>query len=83
MPVSTVNISFNTEFLAQLDKIARNEARTRSELIREATRMYIERKNEWQKIFETGSQIGKTLEIIQEDVINEIKSHRKTNQKTK
>ena len=79
MPVSTVNISFNTDFLAQLDQIARNEARTRSELIREATRMYIERKNEWEKIFEIGNQIGKTLEITEEDVINEIKSHRKLN----
>ena len=83
MPVSTVNISFNTDFLTQLDQIANDEARTRSELIREAARMYIERKKEWQKIFETGSQIGKTLEITEDDIISEIKLHRKTKQKTK
>ena len=83
MPISTVNISFNKDFLAQLDQVANDEARTRSELIREATRMYIERKKEWQKIFETGKQIGKTLEITQDDVMHEIKLHRKTKQKAK
>ena len=83
MPVSTVNISFNTDFLAQLDQIANDEARSRSELIREATRMYIERKKEWQSIFETGNQIGKTLEISQDDIINETKLHRKAKNKIK
>jgi len=83
MPVSTVNISFNTDFLAQLDQIANDEARTRSELIREAARMYIDRKKEWQKIYETGSQIGKTLEISEEDIMSEIKLHRKAKRKNK
>ena len=83
MPVSTVNISFNSDFLVQLDQIANDEARTRSELIREAVRIYIDRKKEWKKIFETGRQIGKTLEISQDDVINEIKARRKINQKNK
>jgi metal-responsive CopG/Arc/MetJ family transcriptional regulator len=51
MPVSTVNISFQNDLLVQIDQIAHNEARTRSELIREAIRMYIERKKEWENIF--------------------------------
>jgi len=83
MPVSTVNISFNTEFLAQLDQIANAEARTRSELIREAARIYIERKKEWQKLFEIGNQIGKTLEISQENLMDEIKEHRRAKKKNK
>ena len=44
MAVATVNISFQEDLLGQIDKIAQNEARTRSELIREAARIYIERK---------------------------------------
>jgi hypothetical protein len=40
MAVSTVNISFQTDLLKQIDNIAQNEARTRSELIREAARLY-------------------------------------------
>ena len=78
MPVSTVNISFNNDFLLQLDQIANDEARTRSELIREAVRIYMDRKKEWNQIFEAGQQIGKTLEISEKDVINEIKKHRKS-----
>jgi metal-responsive CopG/Arc/MetJ family transcriptional regulator len=77
MPVSTVNISFQSDFLVQIDQIANNEARTRSELIREAIRMYIERKKEWEKIFKTGKEIGSTLDISEGDVMNEIKEYRK------
>jgi metal-responsive CopG/Arc/MetJ family transcriptional regulator len=51
MAVSTVNISFQKTLLDQIDQTANDEARTRSELIRKAVKMYIERKQEWQGIF--------------------------------
>jgi metal-responsive CopG/Arc/MetJ family transcriptional regulator len=44
MAVSTVNISFQEDLLDQIDEMAKTEARTRSELIREAARIYFERK---------------------------------------
>jgi metal-responsive CopG/Arc/MetJ family transcriptional regulator len=37
-----VLVSFPEEFLAEVDRIAREESRTRSELLREAVRLYIE-----------------------------------------
>ncbi|RMF30574.1 MAG: ribbon-helix-helix protein, CopG family [Chloroflexi bacterium] len=37
-----VMISFPEEFLAEVDRIAREEHRSRSELVREALRFYIE-----------------------------------------
>ena len=37
MKSSTVNISFNDDLLEKIDKVAREESRSRSELIREAT----------------------------------------------
>jgi len=40
----TVNISFNDELLEQLDQVAREESRSRSELIREAAREAILRR---------------------------------------
>ena len=83
MPVSTVNISFQKDLLVQIDEIAGNEARTRSELIREAVRIYIERKKEWEKIFKVGKEIGSGLDISEEDVMGEIKAYRKTSQKIK
>jgi metal-responsive CopG/Arc/MetJ family transcriptional regulator len=78
MPVSTVNISFQTKLLDQIDEIANEEARTRSELIREAVRMYIERKREWQSMFAAGKRIGKTLQITEDDVMGEIKEYRES-----
>jgi metal-responsive CopG/Arc/MetJ family transcriptional regulator len=76
MPVSTVNISFQKELLVQLDQIAKNEARTRSELIREAVRMYIKRRKEWEMIFKTGKKIGANLSISEKDLIGETKKSR-------
>jgi metal-responsive CopG/Arc/MetJ family transcriptional regulator len=78
MPVSTVNISFQTQLLDQIDEMANDEARTRSELIREAVRMYIERKKEWQSIFSIGKNIGAKLKITEDDVMSEIKEYRKS-----
>ena len=83
MPVSTVNISFQRDFLVQIDQIANAEARTRSELIREAVRAYIDRKKEWERIFIIGNEIGSKLKISEEDVMNEIKEYRKTKNKIK
>lgn len=37
-----VMVSFPDEFLAEVDRIARDEHRSRSELLREAVRLYIE-----------------------------------------
>ena len=83
MPVSTVNISFQEDFLVQIDEVASNESRTRSELIREAVRLYIGRKREFERIFAIGKQIGATLEISEKDVMKEIKANRKKKYSTK
>lgn len=77
MAISTVNISFQANLLSQIDQVAFNEARTRSELIREAVRIYIERKKEWETLFQMGANIASTLEIQEKDVMKEIKKHRK------
>ncbi len=76
MAVSTVNISFQEDLLQQIDKIAQNEARSRSELIREAARMYIEKKQRWQSIFSYGESIAPKLAVLEEDIMKEIKSAR-------
>jgi metal-responsive CopG/Arc/MetJ family transcriptional regulator len=81
MAVSTVNISFQKNLLAQIDLIAFNEARTRSELIREAVRMYIERKKEWEAVFQTGAKIGAALEISENDIMEEVKAYRQLKQR--
>jgi metal-responsive CopG/Arc/MetJ family transcriptional regulator len=83
MSTSTVNIPFQDDFLFQIDQIAGNESKTRSELIQNAVRLYIDRKNEVEEILSIGKQIGSTLEISENDVINEIKEYRKEKQQIK
>lgn len=77
MPISTVNISFQDDLLREIDSVAKTEARSRSELIREAARAYIQRKQKFDKILTTGLAIGKSLELTEDDLINEIKTVRK------
>jgi metal-responsive CopG/Arc/MetJ family transcriptional regulator len=83
MSVSTVNIPFQDDFLVQIDQIANIESRTRSELIMQAVRLYIDQKQEFEEIFKLGKQIGSTLEISEDDVMGEIKNHRKAKQQVK
>ena len=77
MAVATVNISFQEDLLGQIDQVARNESRTRSELIREAARVYIERKRKWESIFAYGERISSKYQFTEDDVNEEIRKYRK------
>ena len=77
MAVATVNISFQEDLLRQIDRIAQNEARTRSELIREAARIYIERKKKWESIFAYGESISSKYKFTEEEINTEIRRYRK------
>ena len=76
MAVSTVNISFNDDLLVLIDQIAKNESRTRSELIREAARIYIERKKKWESIFSYGQNLAKKYKFTEDDLHKEIANYR-------
>jgi CopG family transcriptional regulator/antitoxin EndoAI len=85
MSTVTVNISFQDRLLADIDRIARRESRSRSELLREAARIYIERKERWNNIFaKTSIQSGKQA-LTEKDVLEEISRYRseKRNAKNK
>jgi metal-responsive CopG/Arc/MetJ family transcriptional regulator len=77
MRSSTVNISFNDELLEQIDKVARQESRSRSELIREAARSYIDRKNRWSQVFTFSEQQAKRRKLTPKDVEQEIAAYRR------
>jgi CopG family transcriptional regulator/antitoxin EndoAI len=76
--MSTVNISFNDDLLKQIDKVAEEESRTRSELIREAARSYIQRKDRWGQIFQLGSSLAESRKIKAADIEKEIAAYRKS-----
>jgi len=82
MAINTVNISFDKNLLKEIDKIAKSEYRSRSELIREAARLYIERKEKWKNIFDSFDKIIENQSLTEADVLNEIKGYRKTKVRT-
>lgn len=69
---STVNISFRQDLLEQIDEVARAESRTRSELLREAARMYIERKRRMDVVIESIRESVRQRGITEEDVAAEV-----------
>jgi CopG family transcriptional regulator/antitoxin EndoAI len=79
MNTKTVNISFRKDLLVKIDKMAKEEMRTRSELIREAARLYIEKKERWEKIFEFGKQQAERLGLKEQDVAEEMQKFRQKN----
>jgi len=77
----TVNISFQDRFLDSIDQVALRESRSRSELLREAARIYIERKERWNQIFaETSIQSSKQA-LTEKDVLDEISLYRSEKRK--
>ena len=74
---NTVNISFRSDLLEAIDDVAKSESRSRSELIREAARMYIERKRRWDVLFDFGSRQAAAQNLKEEDVFSEITTVRK------
>jgi len=73
---NTVNISFRSDLLDAIDDVAKAESRSRSELIREAARMYIQRKRRWDALFEFGSNKASSQNLTEDDVLSEIASAR-------
>jgi len=76
MATSTVNISFPKEFLEEIDRMAEVEARSRSELIREATRMYLTQRKRWDAIFAFGAKQAVKLGLTEKDIAAEIGKYR-------
>ena len=77
MKSSTVNISFSDDLLKKIDQVAREESRSRSELIREAARGYIDRKRRWKQIFDFSKMNAARKGIAESDIETEIAAYRR------
>jgi CopG family transcriptional regulator/antitoxin EndoAI len=62
--------------LKKIDRIAQKESRSRSELIREAARSYIERKSRWDQIFAYSEGQARKKKISDKDIVEEIAKYR-------
>ena len=74
----TVNISFQDSLLRDMDRLAESESRSRSELVREAVRAYVDRKSRWNEIFAFGREVARTRKLKPSDVAKEIAAYRKS-----
>ena len=72
MNTQTLNISLPRELVKKVDEVAKREYRNRSELIREALRIYLQRREEWDQIFQAGRKLAKKMGIKSEKQVNDI-----------
>ncbi len=72
MNTQTLNIALPKDLVKRVDELAKREYRNRSELIREALRVYLQDKEEWQQIFKAGEQAMKKMGIKSEEEVNKI-----------
>ena len=76
MALGSINLTFDDDFIRQIDYFATNESLTRTDLIYNSVRMYINRKQKLQELFVYGEQIAKKNGFTEEDVMEEIKKYR-------
>ncbi|MBM4024426.1 MAG: ribbon-helix-helix protein, CopG family [Planctomycetes bacterium] len=74
---TTVSISLEEDLLAEIDRLARSERRSRSALLQEAVRLYLRRRDRWNKIFAWGKAAAKSKGLSERDIAEEIQAHRR------
>ena len=63
MTSKTFNIALPKDLLEKVDLAAKSEYRNRSELIREALRVYLKDQQEWAEIFEYGREQARQMGV--------------------
>lgn len=77
MNTQTFNIALPRELLKKVDEQAKEEYKNRSEFIREALRIYLNRRAEWNQIFTSFGKAAKKAGITTEQQVNElVREHR-------
>jgi metal-responsive CopG/Arc/MetJ family transcriptional regulator len=77
MATAMIQIPFQEDILQQIDRfVERKDVPSREDLIRTATVMYIQRKRNWQNLFAYGERLALDNNLVEEDVMNEIKANR-------
>ncbi len=77
-PSQTFTISLPKELAQEIDRMAAAENRSRSELMREAFRQYLERRRRWERIFVYGRRRAKAIGLrSEEEVARAVEDHRR------
>lgn len=72
MNTQTLNIALPKDLVKRVDQAAKNEYRNRSELIREALRVYLADKKDWYDLLDYGKKVGRKMGIKSEEDVNKI-----------
>ncbi|MGH2725593.1 MAG: CopG family ribbon-helix-helix protein [Actinomycetota bacterium] len=63
-----MTVSLPPELAREIDRVARSERRSRSEMFREALRQYLTRRDRWEKIFSYGHEAAGRSGVKEQDV---------------
>jgi predicted transcriptional regulator len=77
MAIATINLNFDDDFVKQIDQIADNESLTRTDLIYNSIKMFIDSKQRLQELYKRGEEIASKNNFTEDDVMEEIKNYRK------
>lgn len=72
MNTQTLNIALPKDLVKKVDEVAKKEYRNRSELIREALRVYLIDKQDWYDLLDYGKKVGKKMGIKSEEDVNRV-----------
>jgi CopG family transcriptional regulator/antitoxin EndoAI len=73
----TVTISLPPDLASEVDRLAKEEGRTRSELLREAFRQYAERRRRWDQLFAYGEVRASAVRLSEESVVAAVRTRRR------
>jgi len=76
MPVAIIEVPFQADLLQQIDNFVDEKDCSRVDIILEATKIYIARKQNWLNIFSLGDRLALENNLSETDVMNEIKAYR-------
>ena len=71
----TITISVPPEMMTQIDELMRLEGRTRSELLREALRRYMQDR-EWRELLRYGQRKAREAGITEDDIEDIVEAYR-------
>lgn len=74
MNTQTFNIALPEELVKKVDELAKKEYRNRSELIREALRVYIQNTERWNQLYAYGKKVSEQTGITDEEDVVKIVS---------
>ncbi len=72
-----MTISLPPGLAREVDRVARAERRSRSELLREAFRQYVARLERWEQIFTAGREATRRARVTEADVVRAVKERRR------